>query len=141
MRSISACLIVLLLWYPLAWAAKKDVVIDADKTLALGKKEFAGQLVDDDATRCGVRVDRTNWKQKTATIRAWLELSLDGGRTWKEWIAVTGEGGEPPLGRDGKPVTDVFVESALPAGTGRLVRGGYDVQGAQFRTTVLVRCF
>lgn len=139
MRFISLLVGLALCLSSTAWAV--DFVIDNKVNLALGTRTFAGVAVPDGLTRCGIRIARTNWDNPATKLRAWLETSVDGGTNWKPWIAVTGEGGPIPNDRFGNPANDVFVESDLPSGVSRRVRGGYELTGTRLRTTVLVRCF
>lgn len=59
--------------------------------------------------RLGVSLDRTGWTDAAASITLSLEISQDGGVTWRHWCGYTDKGGA------GLPASD-WTASAPPAG-------------------------
>lgn len=41
----------------------------------------------------GLSIDRTGWTDPTASLTLNLEISQDGGQTWRHWCGVTDRGG------------------------------------------------
>lgn len=124
----------LLAWvlFPVAvMAAPISVDIDRNGNLPIGTKTFGPFAVPDDLSRCTLAIDRTNWTNPAAKLRAWFEMSVNGG-PFEFWLGMTAEGGA--VG------TETRMSRPLPEGTNRQIRGGYELQGARFRTTVSARC-
>ena len=122
--------LVLLLAGP-AWAAPIAVDIDRNVNLQIGTKTFGPFAVPDDLSRCTLVLDRTNWTDQNAKLRAWFDISVNGG-PWEFWLGMTAEGGSAG--------TETRMSRPLPAGINRQIQGGYELTGARFRTTVSARC-
>ena len=121
-------------------AGAVDFDVDRNLNFQLGRRDFGPVNVPDGFKRCGIRIDRTNWTNPAAKLKAWLEVSVGGG-AFRGWMGVTDEGGPPMKAHDGITDRETFIESALPAGINRKVQGYYEVSGARFRATVYIRCF
>lgn len=122
--------LVLLLAGP-AWAAPIAVDIDRNVNLAIGTRTFGPFNVPDDLSRCTLSLDRTNWTNPDAKLRAWFDISIDGG-PFEFWLGMTAQGGQAG--------TTTSMSRPLPEGTNRQIRGGYELSGSRFRTTVSARC-
>ena len=132
MRFISVLLA--LLWATLSVAAPISVDIDRKVNLAIGTRTFGPIAVPDDVTVCSLSIDRTQWTNPAAALSAQLEISVDGGATWQAWVGLTS------VGSADATMATTFMSRALPAGTGRQIRGNYVVTGARFRSTVTAAC-
>jgi len=133
MRFISVSL-ALLLWASPSGAALISVTIDNNINLALGTRNFGPIAVPDDVTVCTLAFDRSQWTNPAAALSAQLEISVDGGATWQAWVGLTSVGSADAT----MPTTS--MSRALPAGTGRQIRGKYVVTGNRFRSTVTATC-
>lgn len=118
-----------------AGAAPISVTIDNNINLALGTRNFGPIAVPDDVTVCSLSIDRTQWTNPAAALSAQLETSVDGGATWQAWVGLTS------VGSADATMATTFMSQALPAGTGRQIRGNYVVTGVRFRSTVTAACF
>lgn len=118
-----------------AGAAPISVTIDNNINLALGTRNFGPFVVPDDVTVCSLSIDRTQWTNPAAALSAQLETSVDGGATWQAWVGLTS------VGSADATMATTFMSRALPAGTGRQIRGNYVVTGVRFRSTVTAACF
>lgn len=118
-----------------AGAAPISVTIDNNINLALGTRNFGPIAVPDDVTVCSLSIDRTQWTNPAAALSAQLEISVDGGATWQAWVGLTS------VGSADATMATTFMSRALPAGTGRQIRGNYVVTGIRFRSTVTAACF
>ena len=133
MRFIS--LVLALLWASSSsWAAPIAVTIDSNVNLALGTRNFGPIAVPDNVTVCSLTIDRSQWTNPTASLSAQLEISVNGGVSWAPWVALTSIGGTDAT------MTITGMSRALPAGTGRQIRGNYVVAGARFRSTITAAC-
>lgn len=117
-----------------ALAAPISVDIDRNVNLALGTRNFGPIAVPDDVTVCTLAFDRSQWTNPAAALSAQLEISVDGGATWQAWVGLTSVGSADAT----MPTTS--MSRALPAGTGRQIRGKYVVTGNRFRSTVTAAC-
>ena len=118
-----------------AGAAPISVTIGNNINLALGTRNFGPIAVPDDVTVCSLSIDRTQWTNPAAALSAQLETSVDGGATWQAWVGLTS------VGSADATMATTFMSRALPAGTGRQIRGNYVVTGVRFRSTVTAACF
>ena len=118
-----------------AGAAPISVTIGNNINLALGTRNFGPFVVPDDVTVCSLSIDRTQWTNPAAALSAQLETSVDGGATWQAWVGLTS------VGSADATMATTFMSRALPAGTGRQIRGNYVVTGVRFRSTVTAACF
>lgn len=131
MRFIS---LLMVLWASSALAAPISVDIDKNVNLAIGTRNFGPIAVPDDVTVCTLAFDRSRWTNPAAALSAQLEISVDGGATWQAWVGLTSVGGTDAT------MTTTSMSRALPAGTGRQIRGKYVVTGNRFRSTVTAAC-
>lgn len=122
--------LILLLAGPV-WAAPISVDIDRNVNLAIGTRTFGPFNVPDDLSRCTLALDRTNWTDPNAKLRVWFDISVNGS-PFEFWLGMTAQGGQAG--------TTTSMSRPLPEGTNRQIRGGYELQGARFRTTVSARC-
>lgn len=118
-----------------AGAAPISVTIDNNINLALGTRNFGPIAVPDDVTVCRLSIARTQWTNPAAALSAQLEISVDGGATWQAWVGLTS------VGSADATMATTSMSRALPAGTGRQIRGNYVVTGVRFRSTVTAACF
>lgn len=118
-----------------AGAAPISVTIGNNINLALGTRNFGPIAVPDDVTVCSLSIDRTQWTNPAAALSAQLETSVDGGATWQAWVGLTS------VGSADAAMATTSMSRALPAGTGRQIRGNYVVTGVRFRSTVTAACF
>lgn len=118
-----------------AGAAPISVKIDNNINLALGTRNFGPITVPDDVTVCSLSIARTQWTNPAAALSAQLEISVDGGATWQAWVGLTS------VGSADATMATTSMSRALPAGTGRQIRGNYVVTGVRFRSTVTAACF
>lgn len=118
-----------------AGAAPISVTIGNNINLALGTRNFGPIAVPDDVTVCSLSIDRTQWTNPAAALSAQLETSVDGGATWQAWVGLTS------VGSADATMATTSMSRALPAGTGRQIRGNYVVTGVRFRSTVTAACF
>lgn len=82
-------------------ASRTDSITAKTNTYAVSRPAFvSGQQL-------GLSIDRTGWTDPTATITLTLDISQDGGRTWRHWCGFTDRGGP------GMP-TASWVASAPP---------------------------
>lgn len=131
MRFIS---LLMVLWASSVLAAPISVDIDKNVNLAIGTRNFGPIAVPDDVDVCTLAFDRSQWTNSAAALSAQLEISVDGGATWQAWVGLTSVGGTDAT----MPTTS--MSRALPAGTGRQIRGKYVVTGNRFRSTVTAAC-
>jgi hypothetical protein len=118
-----------------AGAAPISVTISNNINLALGTRNFGPIAVPDDVTVCSLSINRTQWTNPAAALSAQLEISVDGGATWQAWVGLTS------VGSADATMATTSMSRALPAGTGRQIRGNYVVTGVRFRSTVTAACF
>lgn len=84
-----------------------------DPDFQLGRKVTFGEtLVPTDAQTAILEID-SDWHQNPDSIAVWgLDISSDGGQTWKHWCTVTRPGGKA-LTDGGKEVNTFDVTTPL----------------------------
>lgn len=84
-------------------ASRTDSITSKAKTYAIQRPaRVAGQ-------QFGISLDRTGWTDPTAFITINLEISQDGGATWRHWCGFTDRGGP------GLPTAE-WIAQAPPTG-------------------------
>lgn len=96
-------------------------------TLATGSQTFGPVLVPDGLTSITLRLARNTtatpliWPLEATRITADMEISTDGGITYRHVCGVTAGGGLVQ-GKQGEATETVLTCLPLPAGSGRRVR-------------------
>lgn len=103
---------------------QSDVITGTGREYPLSKPtRKAGQLL-------GFSIDRTGWTDATAVLTAVMKISLDNGKTWKDWCSFTTKGGTD-LGPTGQPLAsswactpppDIAIIKAVVASNGKSVQ-------------------
>lgn len=89
-----------------------------------------------DIARCTL-ADPTIWPNTTDTIAMELDLSLDGGATYSLLASSLDGGGRLVNGKTGLEVPTTYVQTGLPAGTNRFLKGSITLS-ASIKTSATV---
>lgn len=113
------------------------------QTYTAGTYEFGPVNVGNNLSRLTFEVQRctsanpTVWPNTSDSIEMVVEISLDGGTSWSEFMRGTGYGGidvHPKLGTESEWM---IFSRAFPAGTNRRLRGRITLS-ANIRTSGVV---
>lgn len=116
--------------------AERVTTIDTTPTTAT-RKTTASQPLSVGLKRIGVSIDRTNWTDSGEALTVGLEISTDGGQTWRLWCSVQGSGGIK-LTPQGDQATETFVTCSAPP-EGALVRVFHFSNGRTVQQAVRLR--
>lgn len=83
-----------------------------------------GVSIPDDATRVEIELTRVNWPDTgSLVIDGEIEVSMDGGQSWRRLLGIKDYGGVVNSPRTGAPKPATWGRVDLPPGTGRRLRG------------------
>lgn len=108
-----------------------------------GTRVIGPVALGDALTRLHIEVQRctsaapTIWPDANARLATRLEISLDGGTTWSDWIVTEDFGGISVSPKTGLEVPLLTIDGTLPEGTGRLLRATIDLS-ARMRTSAQI---
>lgn len=112
-------------------------------TLATGSRTFGPALIPNGLTGITLRIARCTtatpliWPLEATRLTADLEVSTDGGQTYRHVCGIT-TGGGIAQGKQGEVVENVLTCLPLPAGSDRRVRVRTTVESGPLVSTLTV---
>ena len=99
-------------------------------TQTVGPRTVSGTL-----SKASASLNMTNHTNPAVVLTIMIQISVDGGTTWRDMGGCERRGG--PLGTypDGSPATNLVIQITYPPQSGRQIRASITITGGSIQTS------